>query len=803
MRLTDILVPSEKMLRQYTGGCATCPRALQDFVPATLKPTKIIIVGEAPGADEVKQGEGFIGKSGQVLRKALKEVGIHEFSLSNTIHCRPPGNADPKPKEIGACMNQHVMPEVENYPIVVLAGSVPINAFFPGHANQVRGHLAYHPDFPNSRFFSILHPASIGYEPARKDEFYQQIDRLGRIFRGNDDVPFRMVGGNDFIARWSSFLEETTILSLDSETDRLESWTPGGKIKSLAACSITGDEVFAIDPSDPYWNTALQLLKQYLQNPEKQVLGQNIGFDLVWFEQHLDFRCDLKYIHDLQALYYQLKGTRSVALKPLVAEELDGYRHLVVWPHLEKDPRKLKLYNAEDVWYPKELFLRDFPKLRPATRDLCLRVLGPSSLATRRITHAGIHFRSEAWGALNQEYIEARAKAIADWQAADPLFDPRLYITEKGFSDLDHYIYQVKGYPSVRKTDSGRESVDEATIKELIRGGAKELEFCLTIKGIDKRRSTYILAYPRILASDRRIHANFNTTVTSTGRLSSSDPNMQNNPRNDLNYKNQIRWLFGAPIGSRFGEGDFSQIELRIAMCLSGDPVGMQIYRDGGDIHIETARSILQDEPADPSEWKRGKWKDARFKAKSANFCLIYGGSPDALQVYALNEFGVAMSDSEANRWHKGFFSRYRALEPWHEKTISDLRVNQGILESATGHVWNYRNWNNPDQWEREHEERAAINSTCQGPAAQMMSMLIFLVQQQFWKRGIKAPGLRCAEVVLTVHDSLCWEVGEDQAEESVTIVHSVLHDVSVWAKDWFTVPLVLDTKLGQVWDAD
>lgn len=813
MRLQDLLAPQDKFLKQYVGGCSQCPRKLQDFVPATLRPTKMIIVGEFPGATEVEKQEYFKGKSGQILRAALKDVGVTEdlYSLTSTIHCRPAEGKDPKDKEISCCMNEHVMHEVSPYPLVVLAGSVPTNAFFPGHAQAVRGNLAYHPDFETSRFFSILHPASIGYDSKKKDEFYRQIDRLARIYRGQTEVSFHNIMGEDFRTKWSEFLQSTAILSLDLETDRLESWAGEGKIKSLAACAVPGEEVFSIDNSDPYWQQALQLLKAFLQNPEKQVLGQNIGFDLVWLEEKLQFKCDLKYIHELSSIYYQLRGDKYTALKPLVSEELDGYRHLVVWPHLEKNVTHLKKYGGEDVYYPQKLFLRDFPKLRPKTKDLYLKVLGPSSLATRRITHAGIYFRSEGWEALNLEYSDARSYEIAAWAAEDPYFDPKVYVTDKGFKDLDFYLYQVRKFPVLNYTEKDQKpSTDDATIKELIRldgkiyngqlvQGTKCLEHCLKVKGIDKRRSTYILALPKHVTTRRRIHSNYNNTVTSTGRLSSTSPNMQNNPRNSREYKNQIRWLFGAPPGSKFLGGDFSQIELRIAMCLAGDPTGIQMYRDGGDAHATTGNSMIalkglvnvSDE----------LFKEYRTKAKPVNFGLIYGGGWEGLQAYAANQYGVMLSDAEAKEWVRIFFQTYSKLPEWHAKEIQKLRENKGYLESAVGHVWYYPDWDSPNQGVREHAERSAINCTCQGPAGYFMIYLIYLCQQEFWKKDIRANGLQSAEVVLTVHDSLEIEVNQDQVVDALAIVNNCLHVVSDWIKDWFTVPLILDTKVVEVWD--
>lgn len=839
--LADLLAPTEKHLK-YTGGCASCPRGLKDFVPPTLRQSKIILIGEAPGATEVEEQEGFRGKSGQTIRGALKDVGIpsEECSWSNAIHCRPPENRDPTPKEISCCMNQHVLHEASQYFLVVLVGNVAANAFFPAHVQQVRGNLAYHPDFPNTRFYTTLHPAAIGYDPRRKDEFYRQFDRLGRIFRGDTEAKFKVVEGTEFRQKWALFLEQSVLISLDIETDRLESWEPEGKIKSFAACGLKGDEVFVIDSSDPFWAQALDLLAAFLQNPDKQVLGKNIGFDLVWIEAKKKIKCNVKYIHDLQPLYYELNGDRDLGLKPIVADKLDGYRHLVVWPHLEKDPVRLKKYNSEDVAYPAVLFAKDFPELRPKQRDLMLRVLGPSSLATARIRHAGIHFRSQAWEALDTEFQNARKREIAEWQAEDPQFDPKKYVTEKGFKDLEEYLFAVKQFPILSLTPKDQKpSTDDATIKELIRldgkryeptgmpprlvQGTAVLKHCLAVKGIDKRKSTYINAYPKLIGKDRRIHASYHNTTVLSSRLSSSNPNMQNIPRKEPQWQNQIRWLFGAPPGCKFGGGDFSQIELRIAMCLAGDPTGLEVYRTGGDIHLASALSML----GMPVEFRRdltqarvetgslkkafdllriteeirNKIEDARTKAKPVNFGLVYGAQWQTLQEYAANQYGVILTDAEAKRWGEVFFGTYYKLPEWHESERQKFRENKGYVESATGHVWFWPDWDSKDDGARAHAERSALNMTCQGPAANMMTYLVYLAQQAFWQNDIRSPALGFADIVLSVHDSLYWEVAQEQAEESLQIVHKALHTVEEWVAPWFSVPLVLDTEIKEIWD--
>ncbi len=780
-RLQEILSQSTHLL-QHQGGCGTCPRKMVDFVPPTLGDDKLIVVGEGPGKTEVETQEGFTGQAGDTMRDAFRSAGITSFSCSNTIHCRTPNNRDPSAREVSCCMHQHVIHEVAAYPFIVLVGSVAIKAFFPGQGtSRFRGNLCYHPDFPGSRIYSMLHPAALSYNPGLKDRFEAQVGRLSRILRG-DPLPFTL---SDDVVAFASMLGRAQILSLDLETNRLESWLEPRVINALAVCEVPGSVVYTFHKDHPEWRAILQLAQWYLQSGDRQVLGQNIGFDLVWLETVLDFRCDLKHIHEIQSLYYQLKGLKQVSLKRLVGEELDGYRHMCPWPHLETDPTRLRWYVGEDVYYPQKLFLQDFPKLRPRTRDLLLTVAGPSSYTLRRITHAGIHVRSGVWDELDQKYAQLRRGAVANWQKEDALFDPSI-VTPTGFKDLDGYLFDRRQYPVLRSTPSGKRSTDEAVIKELIFQGYTELHNLLDIRGIDKRRSTYIKNIPKLLAATRRIHSSYHNTTTKTGRTSSTDPNMQNQPRGEL------RSIFGAPDGSKMVEGDFSQIELRIAMCLAGQENGMQAYHDGKDLHGELAAFLSGSENYSAEE---------RTRAKSANFALIYGGGPATLREYAANNYGLIMSEAESNEWHGAFFRRWDKLPAWHRYEIDRLRQGKGYLESVVGHVWYYLQRDHADAGLRTHDERSAINMTCQGPASYMMTYLISLIQRRFWRDQIPSD-LGVAEIVLTVHDSFACEVHDEYEDAIVRIVEEELPTVAAWVKEWFVVPLVLDMKSGNQWDA-
>ncbi|KKL73277.1 hypothetical protein LCGC14_2076510, partial [marine sediment metagenome] len=290
MNLLDAIGETHQKILRPSGGCHNCPRRRVDFVPATLPSAPVLWLGEGPGADEVVEGEGFVGKSGELLRTEAAHVGISPFACSNVVHCRPPKNAAPKPKEIACCLSQFVLDEIRGYPIVVLCGTTALTTLFPkAKANRFRGNIAYHPDFPGQRFYTIYHPAATLHNPNLAAEFKQQIARLGRIVAGEPPCPWHILqGGTDEMWAALDTALAAPLISFDIETTSLKSWDPYAKIRNFA---LTADEktVIVVNTEEPHWLAALEKVRSYLEQPQKAVVGHSIAFDLDWLEHEADF----------------------------------------------------------------------------------------------------------------------------------------------------------------------------------------------------------------------------------------------------------------------------------------------------------------------------------------------------------------------------------------------------------------------------------------------------------------------------------------------------------------------------------
>ena len=610
MSLFDLIEGSRRKMLNPSGGCHDCPRRKVDFVPATLHKTPLLWLGEAPGETETKTGEGFTGRSGELLRKGASEwAGLEPpYSMSNILHCRPPNNAAPKPKEIACCLSQYGMDEIKDFPVVVMCGNTPLQALFPGaKAGHFRGNVAWHPDFPGQRFYNIYHPAFILRRQDLKDEFRKQLERLGRIVRGEPAPAWKVWQGGSTLF-WA-VLEKalaSPLISLDIETPCLESWNPLEQIRSLALTADGKDVIFA-HRDEPHWMSVLAKVQAYLEDPAKAVVGNHIGFDLDWLEHELDFAVACTGIHDIAGLYYQAKQYKMPSLKELVANELDGYRFLIHNPGWETDLALLANYNAEDVVYPLHLFKKGMNAVKPKTRDLLIRVIGPSNLCLRQITSRGFHLREDYRQVKIDEYRERRRQVIGTWRDGDPHFIPDEMESGKG---LHRYLFEIHKLPVVGRTETDAPSTDESAIRQWIAAGAAYLKPLLAMREIDKRLTTYLMGYDKHRDPwDGRIHSDYTQTLTDTGRASSRNPNLQNIPREP-----EIRDLFGVPDGWTLIEADLNQMEFRIMVCLAKDETGINGYLRGEDAHTLTARNFAKD-PAKPT-------KEERSRAKPINFCV-------------------------------------------------------------------------------------------------------------------------------------------------------------------------------------
>jgi uracil-DNA glycosylase family 4 len=747
-------------------------------VPATLLQGPVLWLGEAPGATEVQSQQGFTGKSGQLLRREAKAAGVSgPWSFTNAVHCRPEDNRTPHAKEVQACLSQFVLDEVRDYSYVVMAGNAPLQAFFPGaKSTHFRGNFALHPDFPGQRFYNIYHPAYILRRPDLADQFKRQLERLGRAVRGERKQAWTTLRGAEGLAELRMMVQ-ASIMSTDLETNQGDSWKVGAKVKSFCS-TADGEMVVAFSEEDPQWEAACGLVDGFLADPNKGIIGSNVSFDVEWREREGGFRAEACGIHDVGIIWYEAEQYKQPSLKQLVAEQLDGYTNLVQMPHEEKDTGVLLDYNAEDVVHSYHLFVKGMTKLKPKTRDLVTRVIGPMTLVYQRAKAHGMYIREDYRQQLARELEEERHAAVLAWKEEDPEFVPGEYESGKG---LHKYLFQVRKLPVLSRTASEKPSTDKAYVKQWIRGGATYLNHLLKIREVDKMLGTFVLPLAKSMDEHRRIHPKHWLTSTDTSRPSSSNPNVYNVPRD-----RRVRNLYGCSPGHLLLESDLSQIEFRIMVCLANDENGIAGYMRGDDAHTMTARTI---------NGTQNPTKEQRTDAKPVNFGNLYGAHWRTAQALAANDHGVIWSDAKALAFQDAFFGTYQQIRPFHEHSKQKLVRNRGWFESVTGHVFYYRDWDHRDQSVRDHAFRSALNAEAQGPGANICYYIAVLVQRLFDARKMHVP------MVNSVYDSVMLELpNPNMLEDAIEVLNEATALAHEWVKDWFVVPLVLEHAVGESW---
>jgi DNA polymerase-1 len=338
---------------------------------------------------------------------------------------------------------------------------------------------------------------------------------------------------------------------------------------------------------------------------------------------------------------------------------------------------------------------------------------------------------------------------------------------------LGGVLFQELKLPAARKTRNGY-STGAAVLEEL-RGVHPVINLILEYRQLAKLKSTYIDALPGLInPKTRRVHTSFNQTVTATGRLSSSDPNLQNIPiRGGL--AREIRRAFIAPPGSYLLAGDYSQIDLRALAHLSQDENLLQAFRQDMDIHAVTAAQLFGVATTQVTP-------DMRRLAKTVNFGVIYGMSDYGL------EQATELSREEASRFITEYFAKYPGVKQYLEATRKQAR-EQGYVETVLHRRRSIPEVNSANRQIREAAERMAINMPVQGTSADIIKVAMINLQREMDNRRLRS------QMALQVHDELIFEVPEEELETMRQIVPQIMSSALE-----LSVPLKVDVKIGRNW---
>ena len=344
---------------------------------------------------------------------------------------------------------------------------------------------------------------------------------------------------------------------------------------------------------------------------------------------------------------------------------------------------------------------------------------------------------------------------------------------------LGDVLFNGLGLPAPRKTKGGQASTSQQTLEKLA-GQHPVVDSILQYRKLEKMRSTYLDPLPRLVDPQGRIHTTFNQKATATGRLSSSNPNLQNIPvRGPLGKR--MRSCFIAGPGRLLVSADYSQVELRVLAHVSQDPALLEAFRNGEDIHARTA-ALVYDLPPDQVS------PDQRRNAKTINFGLIYGMGAQKLAQE------LKISTTQAKDFIARYFERLQGLKEFYEGVEASARKH-GFVTTLGGRRRLLPDINSASGQAAALARRQAINTVIQGSAADIIKLAMLAVARDERLRELDA------RLLLQVHDELLLEVPADAAEEAGTLVARLMQDVCPAGKE-LSVPLLVDWGTGHDWGA-
>ena len=618
-------------------------------------------------------------------------------------------------------------------------------------------------------------------------EFKTWLSELGgtnSVDMHSPEVDYTIILDEKSLRQWIKRLSKAGVFSLDTETTSLD--TLCAELVGISFTDRVGEGAYlplAHDyvgaPLQVSLDYALTCLRPLLEDPKIGKIGQNLKYDRSVLQ---NYGIDLKGIRfDTMLESYVLNSTGSrhdmgtLALKYLgykvvKYEEVAGSGKSQV-SFSQVDVEQAGHYAAEDADIAMRLHEKIYPQFQsePALRSVLETIEIPLVPVLSRVERNGVRVDCDMLSnhsiELGERIAQIEKKAHAAAGVAFNIASPR-QIQEVLFEKLD--------LPIISKTPKGQPSTAENVLQEL----AEEHELpqlILQYRSLSKLKSTYTDKLPELVSPvTGRVHTSYHQASVATGRLSSSNPNLQNIPVRTEEGR-RIRQAFIPDPGYVLVAADYSQIELRIMAHLSADEGLLSAFADDADIHRATAAEVFSIKPSKVTD-------DQRRSAKAINFGLIYGMSAFGLT----KQLGIGRI--EAQDYIDLYFSRYPGVHAFMENTRVQAR-EQRFVETVFGRRLYLNDMGSSNHARRQAAERAAINAPMQGTAADLIKLAMLAVDGWITEHNLQM------RMIMQVHDELVLEVSEDDVDQARSMLNSLMTSVAELA-----VPLKVEVNAGKNW---
>lgn len=583
---------------------------------------------------------------------------------------------------------------------------------------------------------------------------------------------YTLVDTKEKLEKLISKLGKVHELAIDSETTSIDAIQA-----DLVGISLSWKE------GEGYYITAnlVKELKEIIENQKVKKIGHNIKYDLLSM-QNAGVNMDGIYFDTMIASFLLNAGTRQHNLEALAFNEL-GYQMQPIEELIGKgakqitmdqvEPEKVSWYASEDAditWRLKQIYE---PQLKAEEVDkIFYDIEMPLTNVLARMERFGIKLDS----GLLQRYAEESEKQLFSLEKDIHSMAGEEFNINSPKQMKEVLFEKMKLEPvGVKKTKTGISTAAGELEKML--GQHPIIEKIMEYRELSKLQSTYILALPEMVNPNTgRIHTSYNQTIASTGRLSSTDPNLQNIPVKSNRRGIEVRKAFVAEKGYKLLSLDYSQIELRIVAHVAQDENMMEVFNKNQDIHTRTAMEIFKVDSADKVT------KDQRRDAKTINFGVLYGLSSFGLS-YRMEE----LSNADAKQFINAYFSAYPKVQEFIERTKAEVRET-GMVRNELGRMRKYPDAKSSQFFIRQAAERAAYNFPLQSLAADIIKVAMINIHKEL-------TGKDDCRMLLQVHDELLFEVKADKVEHYKKIIKPLMEDAVK-----LSIPVTVEAKVGSNW---
>ena len=598
------------------------------------------------------------------------------------------------------------------------------------------------------------------------------------LARLSDEEDYQLVDNEEDMSKIRDFLFTNEILSLDTETTSTNPMEA-----ELVGLSFSVEEKKAYYVPMPANRDEAQkivdIFKKVYESPTILKVGQNLKYDLevlanygvqlagpMWDTMLAHYLLQPELRHNMDYMAETLLGYQTIHIDELIGPRGKGQRSM-----RDLSPTEVYKYACEDADITLRLKNVLEPKMKEAgVESLFYDIEMPLMPVLAEMEMNGVCLDTEALSETSKLFTERMLQLERHiYELAGEEFN---ISSPKQVGDI--LFGKMKIVDKPKKTKTGQYVTSEEVLMQL-RSKSPIIAEILDYRGLKKLLGTYVDALPKLInPRTGHIHTSFNQAVTATGRLSSSDPNLQNIPVRGEDGK-EIRKCFVPEPGCQFFSADYSQIELRVMAHLSGDETMQEVFREGKDLHAATAATI----------YKKGideVTRDERTKSKRANFGIIYG----------ITTFGLAerldITREEAKLLIDGFFQTFPRVHDYMEEQ-KQLARERGYAETVFHRRRYLPDINSRNATVRNFAERNAINAPIQGSAADIIKVAMIRIHKRMKEEGIRS------KMILQVHDELNFSVYPDEREQVEKIVLEEMQRAYP-----LSVPLVADSGWGENW---